>query len=505
ETAGRGLVIRTNPAGVKVYIDGIERGETPVVFDNMLPGEYIVWLTRDDYESRNFNITLRDNSRLTVSVEMTRALGEALVSIYKEKESPELYPFEPRLFTRAPGDVSIPLTHDNKTIVKLPTGFHVFRARAFGWEDTSVTVFVEENKIASVDIYMQPAVFKLENFSQSRRRFNPLNSGSLGITEYRFEVSAPGEGFIRILDSNGTTVYIRQLDRFDTWIQREIWNGRDTSGNLLPQGIYTIYIEVLPLPGLNTSDEDETEDTIELISLKLETEINYSFNIYPQPIDGGIAGMIFAPMARVLPARSYQFDAGFLYGEFGLSFKTGLRVAPLERFELTTVFNINPRLESQTGWGVSGSAKYNFLDGSIFPLALSAGVSYAWASNNGEYPLSPGKGIGLFVPMSLDLSNLIPGSISFIFSPALFWQGPAGIIPELLLSAGILYQGSWLTGGLSMRCEINFTGETSPKIFAGAELHIFPPPSNLFFALHGGIYIKEHTGGYGSIGIGIIY
>ncbi|MCL2443608.1 MAG: PEGA domain-containing protein, partial [Treponema sp.] len=37
ETAGRGLVIRTNPAGVKVYIDGIERGETPVVFDNMLP------------------------------------------------------------------------------------------------------------------------------------------------------------------------------------------------------------------------------------------------------------------------------------------------------------------------------------------------------------------------------------------------------------------------------------------------------------------------------------
>jgi hypothetical protein len=388
-------------------------------------------------------------------------------------------------------------------LLELPAGFHTIRARAFGWEDASVSVFIEEDTIVPADIVLQPATFRLENASQSRRRFNPLNSGNLGVTEYRFEVSAPGSGLLKILDQSGSVVYSEQLQQFNTWVQHITWNGRDSSGNLLPQGSYTVVIEASPLP-------EFTNGVTQIISINMETELA-STNIFPQSLDGGIAGLVFSPLPHVLPAGSYQFTAGVHFcsaeGTNILPFNLGLRISPFDRFELTSVFNINPHLENQTGWGVSGSVMYNFFDGSgSFPLALSAGISYTWASSTGEHPLGAGRGIGLYAPLSLELSIQNLGQFSIILCPSIFWYGPESLIPKLLLSAGVLYRGSWLTGGLSMRYEFDFTDGISPKIFTGAEVHIFPPPSNFVFSLRGGMWTQDSVaGGFGGLGIGIIF
>jgi hypothetical protein len=504
ETAGRGLLIRTDPTGVRVFINGVDRGLTPVSIDNLSPGEHNVRLVREGYRERRFNITLFENSRLTASIVMEEVRGLALVSINRVEGSPQTLPFNPQLYSPET-TAAVPLSHDNRTILNLPAGYHTVRVRAFGWEDATANILIEEHITASVDIFMRPAAFRIANGSQSRRRFNPNNSSNLGITDYRFEVSAHGFGSFTILNRNGSVVFSRQFSQFDTWVQHVTWNGRDSYGNPLPEGIYTVIIEGSPLEGNYAGQTGSTQ-------ILMETEIDYSLNIFPLSLAGGIPGLSFTPVPNVLPAGCYQIEASISYGRFflqenitdenentytGFPFGIGFRLSPINRLETSVVFNMNPRADN-TGWGITGSVKYNILN---LPLALSAGVFYAWAGENGENPLSPGRGIGIHAPLSWNWQML-----SFIFSPGIFWHGPEGITPAPLLSAGVLYQGNWLNAGFSMRYEAGFKEGSGSRFLAGAEGRFFPPPSNFFFSLQAGFWTQgSNTGGHGGLGIGIIY
>jgi len=507
ETSGRGLVIQTNPSAVRVFIDGVDRGSTPATFENMPGGEYSIRLSREGYRDRQFNVTLFNNSRLIVSIKMEELRGFANVTVHKA-ENPQALTFNPKIFTNAPDGtlLTVSLTDNFNTLLNLPAGYNIIRARAFGWEDALVTALISEDNTTTVDIYMRPAVFKIGNFSQSRKRFNPHNSSGLGSAEYRFEVSAPGSAVMTVRDRGGSVVYSEQLENFSEWNQRITWNGKDNNGNPVPEGIYTVLIEATPLFPL--------DEEAEVLQLTMETEVDYSINIFPMSLTGGIPGLMFAPLSHVLPAGSYQIEAEILFGSFlfqgsagetaivGFPFGIGLRVSPYKRLETAAYFNVNLRVDNSTGWGISGSVKYNFLNGGAFPLALAAGVSYAWADSNGEDPLSPGRGVGLYIPLSLELAKF-----SVIISPAIFWRGPEGLIPALLLSAGVLYRGGWFTSGLSARVEFDFIeNSTGPKILAGLEAHFFPPPSNLFFSVKAGMWTKDsQTGGFGGVGIGLIY
>ena len=142
EIAGKGLVVRTNPAGVKVFIDGMDRGLSPVTIENLPPGEHSVRLYKEGYNERQFNVTLFNNSRLLVSIEMKDERGEVLVFVRKAQGSPgtDQLPFNPEIAS------PVYLSSDNTAVLKLPIGQQTIRARAFGWEDASVTVLVDEKK-----------------------------------------------------------------------------------------------------------------------------------------------------------------------------------------------------------------------------------------------------------------------------------------------------------------------------------------------------------------------
>ena len=515
EISGRGLAIYTNPAGARVFIDGVERGLTPVTFENLPPGNHLIRLTRDGYRDRIFTVTLFNNSRLEVSIKMEEESGIARITVYKAEGSPGNLPFNPQIsIDGLTGNIPPVFTsHGNVKQFNLPVGFRTIRARAFGWEDASVTVRIEDRVTTAAEIYMKPAAFKLDNVSQSRRRFNPNNSGSLGITEYHFEVSAPGNGVLTVLNSGRDVVYEKRFDSFNTWFQSAKWDGRDSSGNPLPEGRYIAVIEASPANGFYADPQDA-------VAMTLETEINYSINIFPLSLSGGIAGLSFAPLAHTLPAGSFQVEGNIFFGSFhtpeessgepyekafsGLPFEIGLRIAPFMRLEITSVFNVHPRFDNPTGWGVAGSLKYNILNGGGIPLALAAGVSYAWASENGEAPQSPGRGVGIYAPLSLELAKF-----SLIFSPAVFWRGPHGPVPALLLSAGVLYRGQWMNAGFSIRPEIDFNASPiadNIRFLTGIDIRFFPPPSNLVFSVQAGMWTHgQQLGGYGGFGIGVIY
>jgi hypothetical protein len=491
-----------------VFINGVERGLTPVTFENLMPGEHSITLIKEGYGERQFSVTVFSASRLVVSIELKEARGFTLVSVYKAEDAPGMPAFYPQVFTSALGaNTPINLSYENRTLLNLPTGYHTIKARAFGWEDTEVTVLVNENITVPADIFMKSATFNMGNITQSRRRFNPKNPNNLGSTDYRFEVSAPGSGSITITDKSGFTVHESQLNNFDTWVQHITWNGKDHDGNPLPEGVYTILIEGFPI----TETPSEPQRAIQLT---IETSIDYSIEIFPLSFASGIPGLALSPTPHTLPWGGYQMEAGMLFGRFvlpednddndvfnGVPFGIGFRLSPLERLESSAYFNVNPRLENLTGWGITGSLKYNILNANNIPLAFATGVSYAWASENGEIPLSPGRGVGVFTPLSLELKMF-----SFIFSPCVFWRGPEGAIPALLLSGGILYRSGWINAGVSARGEIDFTENTKPRFLTGAEGRFYPPPSNFIISLHAGMWAQDSSaGGYGGVGIGIIY
>ncbi|WP_461254893.1 PEGA domain-containing protein [Treponema sp. R80B11-R83G3] len=509
ERAGTGLEIYTNPSGVRVYIDGVDHGLTPLVINNPAVGIHLIRLTLDGYKERSFNINLFSTSRLTVSIKMEEMRGLAMVSVYREKDSPDERPLNPQIYANVPEGITTPVipSNDNKILLSLPVGYNTIKIRAFGWEDSLKTVLVNEYATAVADVFMKPAVFKVENVFQRRKRFNPMNPGNLGVTEYSFEVSAPGMGTFTILDANGSVVYEKKIDKFDTWVQNVTWDGKDSQGNPHPEGVYMVLLEASAPKELIKEEEKP-------FFIAMKTEISYSAVIFPLSVESGISGLTFTPLPHALPAGSFQFSANLLFGSFLSPSKTrederkflfpfsiSMRISPFNRFELTSVFNITPQPEDVIGLGISGSVKYNFLDGNgSVPLAFSLGTSYAGTNSNGEYPLSSGRGAGIFTPLSLELTNL-----SIAFCPIIFWHGPEGLIPQLLLSTGVLYHSSWIAGGISMRYEFDFEDNARSRLLAGMEINLFPPPSNLFFSFRGGIVYQQDICGYGGIGVGLIY
>jgi hypothetical protein len=500
EVSGIGLEIRTNPSAVKVFIDGAVRGNTPISFEKIALGEHQIKLSKDGYKDRVFNVVLFNTSKLVVSIEMEEEQCELRVSVSKAQGSPEQLPFKPGIYS---GEHYYYLPSDNTILLKVPEGYRTIRAQAFGWEDASVTVLVEENKTASVDIIMRPAKLKVESSFVAGRIFNPKIPDNTAI--FYFTVSAPALATFSVFDENGKCVY-QDAEPFmlDRSGQRISWDGRDSSGNILPEGFYTLSIEAY-MPQEFSHNEEH-------LKITGGTEISYS-NFTFLSTDSVVSGLTFSPLPHTLPGGNSQFEAGFIFKDFrmpsankedgvisGMPFKISLRLAPFSKLELTTVFNINPLYENQAGCGFSSSVKLNFYNARTIPIVMSAAASYSWAGKNGEMPLSSGRGLGLYLPLSLELSKF-----SIAVCPAVFWRTREGITPEFLLSGGIMYNGGYpFSAGVSARSEFNFKDkEQKPKIFAGAQLYYYSFYNILYISLQGGMWKQgEHLGFYGGLMLG---
>jgi hypothetical protein len=516
ETSGSGLQILTKPQAVRVFIDGFERGQTPYTNSSLRAGVHEIRLAKDGYKERRFSVTLSGNSRMTVSIEMEEALGQVRVNISRSPDSGLDFPF--KLLVGA-DVIESAWVWGSYAVLDLPVGYRKITVRAFGWWEVSEMVDVQEHFPVTLNIILNPVAFTLKGVVVSRKRFNPNNPGALGMTEFHFEVSAPGEGNLSIQDQNGMEVYSALLGPFDDWTQRTSWNGRNIFGEPLPEGRYKAVITGSPL-----SDESEKKPQ----QLSFETQIDYSLAIFPLALSGGIPGLLFAPVPAILPTGSFQIEAALLFGGFlaqdipppassappvkvGLPFETGLRFSSLDKLELAAAFNAVSGFKADAGYGFSVSAKYGFLhSGNIFPFGLAAALSYTWASSGGEAPLGSGRGVVVHVPLSLGL-----GSFTALFSPGMRLPGMNDPVPRLLLSAGLLLQGEWFNAGISLRPEFDFTNTGSRadipfservRIMSGAEVKFYPPPSNLVYTLLGGASVRGgQVGGFGGIGIGLLY
>jgi len=387
ELEGTGLYLNTDPAGAKVFIDGIERGETPLDFKSIRSGEYFIRISKDGYKDRFIRVVIYSRSRREITLDLEIAKGIILPEITRDPASPPGLPFEPDLFVDGVKVFGEVLT--------VPVGWHSLSVSAFGWEQQSENVYVAEDEAKKVGFMLKAAEFRLSRFSPGRKRFNPGNSGALGTTELNFEVSAPGQGRLEIYDESQKQVYVKELGPFTIWSQGVSWNGRDRNGGDLPDGFYTLKLGVRGNDGKEAAEE-------------FITEIDSSIEIRPLTASSSAAGLFFAASPESLPAASYQIEGMLLAGAPLLEepWKTlplaiSFRVSALDSLEFAGALNVSPHFGEGAVAGVGGSAQWTFLQPGSGPAGLgaAAALSYGWAGEGPFTPFGMGTGAGLSLPL----------------------------------------------------------------------------------------------------------
>jgi hypothetical protein len=500
---GRGLVILTEPSNAKVYINGIEWGRTPLTLPELMPGSYVIQLEKESYEDRQIVVRVPRHSKIVVSLDLEKAMGTLIVQPKKAADVPAWLPFKPEIYVDG--------EYQSGSAISLPIGFQHVLVRAFGFDDASETVLITQDRTKVLELLMQPASFHMSNVRIRRNRFNPANSGSLGISELVFEVNAPGNGTLKVTNNIGDEVFSATLNSFTSWSQSAIWNGRNNYGEIVPDGIYTIKVDAESIPWNENPPIQQ--------SATLSVEIDSSIEIFPESFASGKSGLLFAAGTNILPKGSYQLDALMFFGKpltsenawSNLPLAFSFRYAPLDFLEAAVSLNVTPEFGNETIIGAGASAKWQIFNKNklAVPLGFAAILSYGWAQEGPVTPFAMGTGVGLALPVSWTFGDDC-SALSASLSPGILWAGESGFpesgTPSGILSAGIAYRRSIFNSGISLRTEYFFeNGISLGPVTLGGEIKFFPQPSVFVIsAMAGIVYDKNSFGGFGGIGIGFI-
>jgi hypothetical protein len=501
EVEGTGLYVNSVPEGAKVFIDGVERGQTPLSLSTLRNGEYSVRVNKEGYVDRRFRVVIRTKSRIEVTVDLEKAKGELLLEIKKDPLAPEDLAFDPAVYVDG--------TRVYDTILSLEIGWRSVSAEAFGWEKRTETVYIGERDLRRLELVLKAADFAVSGIAQKRKRFNPGNSGALGATELSFSISAPGAGKFEVFDSSDVLVFSKELGPFKTWSQNVSWNGRDLHGTKLPDGEYNLRLSVW---------QDEAAPIVRDYTVELDASIE----IRPLSALSSIGGLFFSASPETLPAGSYQIEGALLFGKSffdgpvwkSLPLVITMRASPLDRLELAGSLGITAQFGNDALLHGGVSAKWAFFRLGESPAGLGAVVSYGWAGKGPYTIFGMGTGAGLSFPVSLRI--LQSPTLDLLFSPGFLWAGSSGHpeswVPRLAAGGGILFRYKSFSGDLSARwdyappdSQVDGAGSGASGPFMSAPELKFSP-SNLIFSLSGGIWHwKDNTGGFFGLGLGVLY
>lgn len=500
EYAGQGLFITSVPTGAKVFIDGVEKGTTPLHIAAVKEGRYQIKIKKDGYEDRLFDLVMRNGSRVELTFDLAESKGRVLLDIKREPSAPALLPFDPRI------TVDGSPIHENP--IALAYGWRTVTIEAFGWEPLRDSILVAEGGDQQFEFILKPAVFTVSGAVLQRKRINPQAAGTTGRTGVGFRVSAPGQGLLEALDENNNVVYRDTLGPFTSWRQQALWNGKrnvDLSGGsieaeALEDGNYTIRISAW------TSGEAEHQ-TLEFI-----VQVDSSLEVRPLNAASAVPGLLFAASAVTLPALSFQIQADMLAGITllqeswkGLPFALAVRFSPLDNLELTAAFSANPRFYADSEWGGGASLKWQFYN--LANSSAAVALSYGWASSGPYTVFGMGTGAALRLPVSFRLIN---SAVSFdlLASPLVLWTSekgyPDSLLPRLGIEGGALVSYKSIAAGVSLRWDYA-PQDASPGPLASA-LEIKWQPSNFYLSLMGGYWQWNNShGAFSGLGMGIVY
>ncbi len=448
ETVKTSLSIDSNIPKSEVYLNGMFQGVTPLTISPIEPGIWMLTVKKDGYYSSSYTIKIAAGDQLSLAVDLKPITG--ILKIEKAPANAEFIVDE-KTYT----DTRLVLTE----------GMHNVTVRAFGFTEKKENVSIDRNKEQILDGKLETAAFAISALRPLKKGFNPDNPSNLGKIEITFDVTAPGNGTIRFLDASGQPVYEIPVGPFSTWKQTIRWNGGDSAGQPVPDGIYSII-----LSGQGTETELESE-------VRVDRSIIYpAAESYPGI---GASGPVISGILMPKDGALIHFDMLYLPGIVspGISALIGFTDFLEGGAQSSLLIGGN----SQISMDFSGGLKAGTTRGNLHSaLSLRYAAGPSTVSKNGSVFR---KGIAFGPALEYRLSHFSIGGNS-----ELAWGNDEGLFskPYLTLSAGLAFR---YTLGIFSAALWGYT-ENLDCIDAGLSAQLLLPETNLLFSAQAGYLMK---------------
>ena len=272
----QGLEVDSSPDKAQVWVDGAYVGITPVVIADIAEGTHRIIIRRDGYYESSAWVEYKAPATV-YKVDLQQIIGFIKITA----DPPESI-------------VTVGGLNVSQGVTTLPVGTYTVLVKAFGFKQHSEDAVVAENALTTVSVTLSPAPFDVTSFSLPKAAINPENPGLLGTMDFNVSVTGPGTGTLRVTDAAGSPVFEKSLSDFTTWDQSYSWDVHDTQGAALPDGTYTITLDARG-KGSDAS-----------VARQVVLTVDRSLKIAPRSVWSGTAGLLYAPVAEVLPAGDFQ-------------------------------------------------------------------------------------------------------------------------------------------------------------------------------------------------------
>ncbi|MDR2796427.1 MAG: PEGA domain-containing protein [Spirochaetaceae bacterium] len=493
ETEGGGVFIESAPAAAKVFIDGMERGVTPLSLSGLSPGVHTLRVTKDWYNDWTARITVPARGRLEAFIDLSPAAGTIAVNITEDGSD---FSGSARVFLNGVATAGREFS--------APEGWRTVKVSAFGLQDAQKSVFVVRNEKISLEFNLKRAAFELGGLRINRSVFNPAGSGAQSMLAVDFTVSAPGTGRLVVFDEEDNEVFSVPLGKFEQAEQRYVWDGRGKNGEIPKDGLYRIRIEAEGAGG-------EAR-----VSLPLAVRVDSTLDDRPLALGSGLPGLFYVPVSDTRSRGSFQLEAGIVLGKppgeirgfDTLPFSAGVCLTPADTWQLAAAVNVRPGKDGAADPAVSGSVKKEFLKPAGLAPGAAAIIAYGWVKDGFVSAFGIKSGLQLNAPFSWRLGR----RFSLHIAPAALWTGRDGYpqepIPRVVIAGGLLGRIRLVSAALSVQTVSTLSGgvEEFCPVAASAELRFTPPRSGLNFGLLAGAFFNGGNGGaYGGLSVGALF
>ena len=394
-----GLTIRTSPYWSDVCINDSYLGISPVT--ELLPsGSYRITVKKEGYYPATEWVNYTENDSVTLDIDLEPITGFLEI----ETDNSEI-----NLSTS--GNILYPGQNE------LQIGNYIITAEQFGYETLEKKVTVLENQTTNIDIHLNPATFKISYLFVDRKIFNPENPAGLGESRLSFEVTNYGTGELEIFSSEGNSILKHRFQSFNQKNQGFTWNGKDSRGNKLSDGIYRIKIKGKDLNGENASEKEAV------------VAIDSSLHIRVRSIFNGVSGALFSPSPDILPPGSFQLSLNGLghidaiSGNYRFPVILGVRTVPVKDMEISAQAGAIIQKPLAESYIFSVSAKKAILPSRNFkPFELSGILKATYLYNT--FRDTQANFTGLSTGLSASLSA---GPLTFVLAPE-FTVSPYGVV-----------------------------------------------------------------------------
>ena len=421
---GQAIVsISADPSDAWISIDG-GTASSSNWSGTLAPGSHVISAWAKDYYPAQFSITVAENTKYTVFLELEPHTGYLVMEI-------------------SPIDASVYVDGQKVQgyMVEIPVGRRSVSIRKFGYEEQKFNLVVQWQRTSILNVNLSPSAFEIREWKLKPEVFNPSNKGTYGQSVLSFTITAPGRGQLRVIDQRGTLYLEKELPVFTTWSQSFSWDGKDSEGKILPDGDYLLALSLWPLSQeASTAETDEGQIEPEpSIVFTTKLRIDSSLLIVPSGAQAARPGLLYFPDPKIsdlLPGSAELLGSYPRGGSLALGFKLGSSTM----IALEGSYDIEPAV----GFALS------FMQG----LGSAAGMDFAllgrFAWNSSTSPYYPGAAseAEISIPLAYAL-----GGLRFGIAPGLVYdfslssiKGRAGL--------GLWYENQSIVAGLSAQGDI---------------------------------------------------